>query len=84
MEYTYYNDVPWHRKNGINTASVLLGFFLFPPLLWFVLYTLMTGDVYFNKTHQDGNLKKWSKANKAVAWILVILQLFFIIVRYIM
>ena len=78
MEYQDYNNVPLHRKSATNSWLLLFGLF-FPPFIWFVAIMLVTGDIYFNKKRGDGNLKKWSLANKVVALIIVIGQLFAII-----
>jgi hypothetical protein len=32
---------------------------------------LATGDIYYNKLEPGGTLKKWSFANKVVAWLLL-------------
>jgi hypothetical protein len=73
--YKEYENIPWYRKNSNNSWFILLGWFLFPPLLWITLYSLISGDIYFNKKNKEGNLEKWSKANKIVAWIMFILNL---------
>lgn len=70
MKYANYKDVPWYRKSGISSILVLLG--IFSPSLWVVLLALITGDIYYNETDTDGNLKKWSMANKIVAWIVFV------------
>lgn len=77
MEYQNYNSVPWYRKSGISSWFVLLG--LFSPSLWIVMYALITGDIYYKEARQDGNLKKWSVANKLVAWIFLIPNMLIII-----
>lgn len=74
--YRLYENVPWYRMSSTNTIFVLVGWFLFPPLLWWTCINLVTGDVYYNET-QDGELKKWSKANKVVAVILLLLNILF-------
>jgi hypothetical protein len=80
MEYQNYNAVPWYRKSGTNSWFILLGLFI-PPFIWAVAYMLATGDIYYNKIDSNNNLKKWSVANKVVAWIIVIAQLYFWIIR---
>lgn len=74
-----YKDVPWYRRNSYCGVFVCLGIFIFPPFLWIVLYSLATGDIYFNKIEDGGGLKKWSRANKIVAWIFILIQIFVII-----
>ncbi len=78
MEYQQYRDVPWYRRSGTNSVFLLVGLF-FAPLLWTTCYILLTGDVYYDQVRKDGNLKKWSLANRIVATILVICQLALII-----
>ncbi len=69
-----YADVPWYRRSGFNSFLVLAGFFCFPPLVWWCCLNLVTGDVYYNNYDKDGNLNKWSVANKVVAGIILALQ----------
>lgn len=80
MDYQNYSIVPWYRKSGTNSWFILLGLFI-PPFIWVVAYMLATGDVFYNKTDNVGNLKKWSVANKVVAWIIIALQLYFWVIR---
>lgn len=75
-----YASLPWFRKSEINSLFVILGLF-FPPFIWFVAYTLATGDIFYKKPDKDGKLRKWSSANKVVAWIIIAFQLFFWIIR---
>jgi len=76
-----YEDVPWFRKNGINSAFVLLGI-CFPPLLWTVCVIVLTGPVYMDAYDEHGQLKQWGVANKVVAVILIGLQIVGIILRF--
>lgn len=80
MEYQNYNEVPWYRKSKANSWFVLLGIFI-PPFIWVVAYILATGDVYYSSLNKEGNLFKWSVANKVIAWIIIILQLYFWVIR---
>lgn len=69
-----YDGVAWYRKNGINSAFVLLGFFCFPPLLWATCVIVLTGPVYMNAYDQQGQLKTWGAANKVVAVLMILVQ----------
>ena len=80
MYYQNYNIVPWYRKSRINSWFVLLGLFI-PPFIWFVAYMLATGNIFYNKVDNNGNLKKWSIANKIVAWIIIAVQLYSLVIR---
>ena len=80
MEYQNLNNVPWYRKSGTNSTFVILGLFI-PPFIWAVAYILATGDVYYKHHNKDGNLNKWSNANKIVAWVIIALQLYFWVIR---
>ena len=77
--YQNYEQVPWNRRNNFNSLLVLVGAFLFPPALWLVIFNLITGNVYYNRKGDDGNLKTWSTANKVVAIIFLIIQALFIL-----
>ena len=76
-----YSKVPWFRKSSNNGALAFVGFFLFPPLLWWACINCLTGKIYYNKKNENGNLKTWSKANTIAAIILLVLQAIGIIYR---
>ena len=76
MEYQNYSNVPWYRKSSISSWFVIIGL-LIGPFIWVVAYSLITGDIFYNKVGADGNLKKWPKGNKVVAYIIVAIQLFY-------
>jgi len=42
------------------------------PLLVITCLVLVTGDIYYNKADSNGTLKVWSKANKVVAFLLLL------------
>ncbi len=69
-----YSNLSWYRKSGVNSILMLVHFITlgFVPLLWITCFALLTGDIYYNKTDVDGSLKRWSRANKVIAFLLVI------------
>jgi len=81
MDYQDFNSVPWYRKSSTNSWFVFIGLFI-PPFIWVVAYMLATGDIYYNyKPDSNGNLIKWSTGNKVVAWIIIVIQLYFWVIR---
>lgn len=54
--YSSYSEVPWFRKSWF----IVVGFLVFAPA---TLYSLFTGDVYYEK---NGQLATYSKTNKIV------------------
>jgi len=72
-----YDQVPWYRRSGVNSAFVLLGLVTGVSLI-ITTIVLLTGDIYYNKLDKDGMLKKWSVANKVVAVILLLSWIGFI------
>ena len=66
-----YEDVHWNRKSWFNSLLALFGFLGISPLIWWCCINLITGDVYYNSYDEYGNLRKWSKANKVFAFILL-------------
>ena len=72
-KYRRYEDVPWYRRSFTNSVFVVVGWLLFPPLLWWCCFNLISGDVYYNK-NENGRLKTWSLANKIVAGVFVLLN----------
>jgi len=41
----------------------------------------LTGEVYYNQADDSGNLKKWGYANKIVAFVILVAQVFIIFAR---
>lgn len=72
-KYTDYKEVPFIRKSGINSLMIFFGLFI-PLLILVPCYVLITGDVYENNYDKEGNLKKWSSANRYVAIFIVAVQ----------
>jgi len=58
--YSSYSEVPWFRKSWF----IIVGFLVFAPA---TLYSLFTGDIYYEK---DGQLTTYSKANKIAAIVI--------------
>jgi hypothetical protein len=71
MKYTRYDDVPWYRKSWFNSLLAIVGFFFFPPFVWWCCINLVTGDVYYKGYDKSGNLRTWSRANKIFAFIIL-------------
>ena len=72
--YTSYANVPWYRRSGKMTAFVLIGFVLFPPLLWIACIICLTGGVYYDRRRKDGSLARWAVGNKVAAVIILLIQ----------
>ncbi len=66
-----YDSLPWYRKSSILSIFVLLGLCCGPSIL-FVCIVVLTGDVYYNKLDDSGNLKRWGVANKVAAVVLLV------------
>ena len=77
-KYKKYNEVPWYRKNSINSLLLFIGL-VFPPFILLVAINLVTGHIYQNTYDEKGSLKTWSKANKVLAWIILVAQLLVIV-----
>jgi len=45
------------------------------PVLLIPCIILVTGDVYYNRRDERGNLKKWSIANKVIAIVILVVNL---------
>ena len=87
VDYEFYDDVPWYRKSTLNSIFVILSLFGFVIplaglLIYITVYSLITGDIYYNSLDKDQNLKKWSSGNRIVALIFGILLLIRIIAMF--
>lgn len=80
-KYTDYKQVPWYRKSSANSIFILLGFLScgWIPGIIAVCILVATGDIYLNARDDAGNLKKWGKGNKVVAFFFLAINLGLII-----
>jgi hypothetical protein len=69
-----YQAVPWYRRSAVMSAFVLLGFCLFPPLLWAACLVCLTGGVFYRRVRKDGTLARWSAGNKVAAVVILLVQ----------
>jgi hypothetical protein len=67
--YSSYAEVPWFRKSWF----IVVGFLVFAPV---TLYSLFTGDVYYEK---KGELVTYSKIVKIVTIVLCSMSSIFVI-----
>ena len=69
-----YAQVPWYRRASIVGAITFLGL-VFGPAILFSCIVVLTGDVYYDKADEHGQLKRWSPGNKVAAVIILIINL---------
>jgi len=74
-----YKDIQWNRKSWFNSLLALFGVLGLYPLLWWSCINVITGEVYYSDYDEYGNLRKWSKANEIVAFILLTLNILWIL-----
>ncbi len=59
------------RLLGLDSFSGVRELLWTPGWIWLIVI-LATGDVYFNDYDEKGRLKTWSKANKVVAVVVLV------------
>jgi len=72
-----YDQLPWYRKSGVNTVLILVSLLtcgMIPGTL-VVCINALTGEIYFDKIDEKGNLKKWHWTNKVVAVVLLAINI---------
>jgi hypothetical protein len=70
-----YLQLPWYRKSPYVSIFVFVGLCCSPAILA-VCVIVLTGDVYYNQPDPaSGGLKKWSYANKVLAFIILAIQI---------
>jgi hypothetical protein len=69
-----WDDVPWHRRSEVLGYWVIIGFLIFPPLLWAACIVCLTGPVYYSGIRKDGRRERWSVGNKLAAVLVLALQ----------
>lgn len=67
--YNNYSEVPFYRKESVNTVFLYLSF-IFPVTIFFVLTMLITGGIY--SLSKENKVVPWSRANTVLAWILFV------------
>lgn len=73
--YSTYEQVPWHRKSGINHVFAIIGLLFFPPLVWWVAYLRLSGDIYRNeRVRPHGQFDKWGRGSKVFAYAILVLH----------
>jgi hypothetical protein len=78
VQYTNYNDVPWHRRSSTNSLFILISLLTagYVPLTLWTCVNVLTGEVYYKDVYdQDKNLKVWSPANKVAAVIILLVNI---------
>lgn len=75
-DFKEYAEVPWYRRSSWNTLFILVGFGSkgYLPLTLVTCILLLTGDVYFKDKDSEGRLKRWGRANKYAAVLLLVLN----------
>ena len=73
-EYTDYNHVPWYRRYERVNLLVLVGFFVFPPLLWAACILCLTGEIYTDELDQEGILTRCPASIKVAAFFALLSQ----------
>ena len=72
--YGSYQEVPWYRRSGSVSAMLGIGFLLIAPLLWAACIIALTGDVYYSKLNEEGQLATWSAGNKVAAVVILVIS----------
>ena len=71
-----YGAVPWYRRSSWVSMMILIGFMIFPPLIWASCIICLTGNVYYKNFNEDGSLATWSFANKVASVIILFIWCF--------
>lgn len=74
-------SIPWHRRSDVNSVFAVIGL-LVPPLLWFVCFNLITGDIYYPRPVGQGRIETWSRPNRILAYFLPVVQLPLILIAF--
>lgn len=74
-----YSALRWYRKSTVCSALLLIGLFVFRPLIFIPVVSCLTGPIYYRKLNQNGELATWSWANKVAAVIILLLGIAFMV-----
>lgn len=73
--YVDFSQVPWHRRDRVNKAAALAGFFFMcVPLLWVVCLNVSAGDIYCKPLDYEMRMRRWGLGNRLIVWLLAIVQ----------
>src|SRR2546425_6292847 len=88
-KYDSYDTIPWRFRENTNRNIIALGFlcalgtlFGIPILNWglplsmaIVSANALSGDIYKNRVHDDGSLKKWGTGYKVYVCLATLLMI---------
>ena len=84
--YRDYAKVPYDLRGSVVLRRLIVGFLLFPPLLWKAASTIFQARVYSRKEDENGYLLMWPAsaarplyailAANAVIWVVLLIGLF--------
>ncbi len=72
--YRDYNRVPYSQRGGAVLRRMILGFLLFPPLLWWAAVSLYSDHIFRRKKDENGYLKVWGRWVEVLATLLIIIN----------
>jgi hypothetical protein len=74
--YRDYNRVPYNQRGGVVLRRMILGFLIFPPLLWLAAVALYSDHIFRLKKDENGYLIVWGRWVEALVTIMIIVNVF--------
>ena len=71
--YREYDKVPYRHRGGRVLKDLIIGFLIFPPLLWRAAIAVFQGRIYTRKKNEDGYLITWRRGvDRLVTCLLIV------------
>lgn len=72
--YRDYNRVPFDQRGGTVLRRMILGFLIFPPMLWWAAVSLYSDHIFRQKKDENGYLVVWGRWVEVLVTLMIILN----------
>jgi hypothetical protein len=74
VRYRDYDRVPYEQRGGVVLRWLMLGFLLFPPLLWRSAVSIYSQTIFRSRTDENGYLEIWPRWPELAVTLMIVLN----------
>lgn len=74
--YRDYDRVPYSQRGEVVLRRMIVGFLLFPPLLWRAAVSLYSDHIFHRNKDENGYLDIWSRWAEVLVTLMIIINAF--------
>ena len=74
VRYRDYERVPLEQRSGKVLAWLVLGFLIFPPMLWRAAHAIFSGRIFCRRTDENGYLTCWPRWVEVLTTVLIVIN----------